>query len=337
MIKYNLNNFVESFIYTDTDYISLNELAKNRNVIIISDFNLFEQYPDFFANKRFIILPPGEDYKNIETIKHIYNKFIELKVDRHSLIVGFGGGIVCDITGFAAATFMRGIKFCFIPSTLLAQVDAAIGGKNGVNFDNIKNYIGTFSHPEFIIYDSELLKTLPDNEYKNGFGEVIKYALIANNNLFSFISENQIKIREKNKPALDFIITKCIETKIKFVEIDPNDLGARHILNFGHSFGHCFEILDNIPHGIAVVKGINAALDLSLKLNYTNQSTVDLIKDFTNNSGYDISYELKPEHFDLLAKDKKKNSDYLNFVFFRDIGDLFISSIKFDDIIKAFS
>lgn len=339
MLKRNLklNNIIDSSIYLDVEYSYFETLNAGRKTVIISDNNVYNLYPDIFNNHNHIIIEAGEKNKNINTLTHIIEKLIELGIDRKSIIIGFGGGLVCDMTGFAATIFMRGIKFGFIPSTLLAQIDAAIGGKNGINSGELKNYIGTFSHPEFIICDPVLLKTLPDIEYKNGFGEILKYALIAGKDLYNVIYKDRDLLIKRDTNILNIIIGKCVNIKLEYIKADPYDTGKRHILNFGHSLGHCFEIVDNLPHGIAVVKGMIAALDLSLKFNYTTEKDVELIKKLFIDFEYDISYNLTNKHWDIFIKDKKKNSDTIEFIFFKNIGDVFVRPVRFDEIITALS
>lgn len=312
-------------------------LSKNRNTIIISDSNIFNLYPDIFKNTNHIIIPSGEESKNFNTIYHIIDKFIENNIDRDSLVIGFGGGAICDITGFVSTIYMRGVNFAFIPSTLLAQVDASIGGKNAINYKNYKNYIGTISQPEFIICDANLLKSLPENEFKSGLGEILKYSLLFSYDLFDSLSKNLNQIEERNTDYFNQNIKDCVKNKIEIIKKDPNDIGIRHLLNFGHCFGHCFEIIDKLPHGIAVVKGMSVTLDLSIKFNYTNEIIVNKIKKTFVKLGYDINYNLTPEHFNLLKNDKKKKGNFIDFVFFKDFENIIISNTKIDDLISALS
>ncbi|MDR2009178.1 MAG: 3-dehydroquinate synthase [Bacteroidales bacterium] len=334
---FNVPNNVEFSIYSEVDYSWFESLILGRDTVIISDSNIFDLYPDIIKKYKNIILEAGENLKSTETILDIIKKLIEYNVDRNSLLIGFGGGVICDITGFVASIYMRGISFGFVPTTLLAQIDASVGGKNGINFGYLKNYIGTISQPEFIICDTNLLKTLPVAEYKSGLGEVLKYSLICNYELFDILNEYNESIKYIYNDFLDSIVKSCIKSKLKIVQQDVNDHGYRHILNFGHTFGHCFEITENLPHGIAVVKGMIVAMDLSLKSGYMNEKAYKTIMNTIKKLDFEINYTLTEEHLKLLGNDKKKNGNTINFVFLKDIGDAFISKVKTEDLIAALS
>jgi 3-dehydroquinate synthase len=334
---YNIDQKSETKIYTSVDCDYYRFLDNNRRIVIVSDENLYNLYPKIFEGKNFVLIPIGEENKNLITVSFIIEKFIEFGLDRRGLVIGFGGGMVCDIAAFAANLFMRGTRFGLIPTTLLAQVDAAIGGKNGVNFNNYKNYIGNIAQPEFVICDAQVLDTLSEIDYLSGLGEIFKYSLIADLNLFNQIAECKCSLLNREATFLNKIIQKCIDFKVGIICQDPQDLGLRHILNFGHSFGHAFEILDKLPHGIAVVKGISVALDLSVKSNYLDIATSEQIKNVLIDFGYDLNYTLNSKHFDLLANDKKKCDDIINFVFLKNIGEPIVEKVKIQDLIDSLS
>ncbi|MDD2636620.1 MAG: 3-dehydroquinate synthase [Bacteroidales bacterium] len=326
-------NIDNSDIKIGLQAIAFKEFLDNRHTVIISDENLFRLYPEVFEDFDKIILPSGEDTKSLKTIEFIISEFVKLNLDRNSFIIGFGGGVICDITGFVASIFMRGLSFGFVPSTLLAQIDAAIGGKNGVNFGNHKNYIGCFNNPEFVICDPILLNTLSDQEYKSGLGEVLKYALITNKNeLFTYLNKNTELILNKNQKILNFIIKKCVQIKSDIVAKDPFDKGFRQILNFGHSFAHCVEKIENIPHGIAVVYGMKIALKIAFNEGFLNSECQNEILSFFAKFGFDKEIILRDEHFEILKGDKKKNSDSIKLVIIRDIGKPDFYELPIDDI-----
>lgn len=310
----------------------------NRNTVIISDQNLFRLYPKLFEGYQHIILNPGEDTKSLQTIEKIIEEFVKLNLDRNSFVVGFGGGVITDITGFAASVYMRGLSFGFIASSLLAQVDAAIGGKNGVNFGNLKNYIGTFNMPEWIICDPVLLNTLPENEFKSGLGEVLKYSLLDNDTeFFKFLDNNSDKIFKKDPTALNYIINECIRVKTKIVKSDPLEKGVRKVLNLGHSFGHVIEKIDKLPHGIAVVQGLKIALDISVRIGLLDRNINDRLVKLMSIYGFDEQISLHDEHFRLLAGDKKKNDIDISMVLIKDIGMPVFKSFRVDEIREILS
>ncbi|MDD4149565.1 MAG: 3-dehydroquinate synthase [Bacteroidales bacterium] len=313
--------------------VAFKEFLNNRRTVVISDHNLFRLYPDVFDGCDKIILPSGEDAKSLKTIEVIISEFVKLNLDRNSFIIGFGGGVICDITGFVASIFMRGLSFGFIASTLLAQIDAAIGGKNGVNFGNHKNYIGCFNNPEFVICDPILLKTLSDQEYKSGLGEVLKYALITNKTeLFNYLNQNTESLLNRNQDILKFVINKCVKTKSDIVSVDLFDKGFRQILNFGHSFGHCIEKIENIPHGMAVVYGMKIALQISVKKGVLNPDRQNEILMLFAKFGFNQEIIMRDEHFKILEGDKKKNLDLIKLVIINDIGKTAFLELKIDEI-----
>ena len=207
-----------------------------------------------------IEIDDGEKYKNLATARLIWKKILEKDFTRKSLLISLGGGVVGDITGFVASTFMRGIDFAQVPTTLLAQVDAGIGGKTGVNFYG-KNMVGTFYQPRFVIVDTRFLDTLPSLEFLNGLSEVVKYGIMLDEIFFRFLKENVGRVQVKDQEVLQKIVERCIEMKIQVVEGDEREGDLRRILNFGQTFGHAIEKLTNyrIKHGFAVSIGMMMA------------------------------------------------------------------------------
>ncbi len=320
---------LETLIQTGSDYQLFRNLIKGRKTVIVSDDNIFKLYPEAFQGFDYILLPQGELNKNISGIEFLIEEFTRLNIDRKSLIIGFGGGLITDIIGFAASVFMRGVSFGFIPTTLLAQVDAALGGKNGINYRNYKNYIGTFNQPEFIICDSRFFETLPDIEFKSGLGEVFKYSLITpKEGLFNYLNKNIDNILKRNSKQLNYIVKECVETKTAIVEQDPFDHNIRNILNLGHSFGHCIELINNIPHGIAVVAGINIATDFSVKLDLLKPEIKIGINELANKLGFEEKVNFTQDHLEILLKDKKKENNLIKLILLNDIGHP--KTVKFD-------
>ncbi|MDR1170319.1 MAG: 3-dehydroquinate synthase, partial [Prevotellaceae bacterium] len=259
---------------------------------------------------------------------------IDAGADRKSLIVGFGGGIVCDMTGFIASIYMRGIKFGFVPTTLMAQVDASVGGKNGVNCDGYKNMIGVFNQPDFVLCDSKTLKTLPLRELKAGMAEVIKSGLIANSALFSYVEENIDAILNSEKEQIDFIVSQCIGIKAKIVEIDEKESGERKKLNLGHTFGHAIEKhSNNLLHGEAVSIGLVIAAKISELLNLITNEDFIRIKNVLQKTGLPTGTDISPVNLlEAIGKDKKRENDSVHFVLNRGIGNSEIREISFNEL-----
>ncbi|MCL2705863.1 MAG: 3-dehydroquinate synthase [Spirochaetaceae bacterium] len=338
----------------------INEKLKNLHkycnideTIIIMDKNIARLYGNSFNDFKTIIIDGSEKNKNIETVVNIYKKLLEFSCDRHSFIVGIGGGVVTDITGFVSSTFLRGIRYAFVPTTLLSQVDAAVGGKNGVNFMEIKNIIGTFSQPDFVIIDTDVLKTLDKKEFISGIGEIIKCSIISGgeffdllvNNLHNVISEFGKNLLPENALAwnkegnlLSYFIEESLKIKADIVEKDEKEEGLRKVLNFGHTLAHAIEIAENIPHGAAVIKGIKFSCDFSTKEGFLDIEENKKITSLLEFTGVSLSLGIKTEQDKIketLAHDKKKKGDTIDFIFIKNIGDIFISNIKIEKVMEA--
>lgn len=323
--------FVGNRIAFDKNLI--NNLIGKSSIIIISDENVFKLYPEVFADFKKIIIPSGEQEKNINRIDYILKKFVDYGIDKNSIIIGFGGGVICDIAGFAASVYMRGCKFGFIASTLLAQIDAAIGGKNGVNLGKNKNFIGLINQPEFVIADTSLLKTLSDEDYKSGIAELIKYAVIADKDLFEKISINKSKILfERDSNLMQSLVQECISIKSNIITQDPDDNYLRHILNFGHTFGHSIEVIEDIKHGFAVAEGMKIACKISEKKSLLRKANCNKIIKLINSFGFELDISLNTEHHKFIRSDKKKNRDHINFIMLQDIGKPKIVKLTFNDL-----
>jgi len=300
-----------------------------QNVVVLTDENVEKYYSDYFSELSGcvsldkIVVSAGESSKSIETAIQIWQYLADKQYDRNTFLLNFGGGMVCDLGGFVASTYKRGIRFANCPSTLLAMIDAAIGGKTGVDLQHLKNAVGTFYFPDIQLpVDIELLQTLPDEEFRSGFGELVKYALIGSEDLFQDLC-NLESIKELKPEFLDF----CIDFKQKVVKEDPKDIGLRHILNFGHTFGHaiesyCAEMGHPIAHGLAVAKGLYYESLLSSKLGHLPQNEWQPIAAFLKKH-----FDIIPLSTDILEKlspfmlnDKKNRNGMINFTLLEHIG-----------------
>ncbi len=237
-------------------YTTLKASYKKEDCIIITDSNIASLYPEICAYYNTIIISPGEGQKTLQTIEALATQLLQLGAYRKTALIGMGGGVITDMTGYLAASYMRGVSCGFIPTTLLGMVDAAIGGKNGVNVGMHKNILGTIRQPSFIHFDTSFLNTLPHAEWSNGFAEIIKYACVFDKGLFDELSSHDIDFYKNDNNALQQLITKCIGWKNKIVLEDENENGSRKLLNFGHTAGHAFEKLYNLPHGQAIAIGM---------------------------------------------------------------------------------
>ena len=272
--------------YGKEAYLSLDEYIHKlspSNILIIDDENTHQYcYPElmnhFDFNHNVISIKPGENNKNIETVTSIWEKMLEMDLDKKSLVINLGGGIVTDLGGFVASNFKRGMPFIHIPTSLLGMVDAAIGGKNGINFGGAKNQIGVIIPPEMVLIDSQYIKTLPKKEIKSGYAEMLKHGIIANENYW-----DELLADIDNLENLDQNIKKSVEIKHRIITQDPNEKGLRKILNFGHTLGHAIESYSHdkntpLTHGHAVALGMILAAYLSFKQNNLKFTFVNSIK-----------------------------------------------------------
>jgi 3-dehydroquinate synthase len=256
-----------------------------------------------------------------------------MEVDRSSFIVGIGGGIVCDITGFVASTYLRGVRFGFVPTTLLSQVDAGIGGKNGVNFKGYKNMVGVFNQPEFVICDMNLLNSLPESEISCGFAEIIKHAAIADADLFSYLEGHYRKALKLDAEVLERLVYDSVLIKSSIVGRDERERGERRKLNFGHTFGHAIEKSTGLSHGEAVSLGIVIASELSARKGLLpekdRQRVEALLKKLKLPTAVCID---RKGVLDALRRDKKRKGDTISFVLLRGIGNAVVQQIPMREL-----
>ncbi|HUV06799.1 MAG TPA: 3-dehydroquinate synthase family protein, partial [Spirochaetia bacterium] len=239
-----------------------------------------------------VILPPGERGKGWRAVEAIHRAALDRGLGRDSIFLGVGGGIVCDITAFASSIYMRGNRLVLVPTTLLAMVDAAIGGKTGVNFRGYKNFIGSFYPAEGIHIFTQVLESLPEKEYRSGLAEVIKTALLGDAELFRILAEQMPGINARDRSILQDVIMRCVAVKGRIVEGDLREGGERAILNLGHTFGHALESVQRfrgLTHGEAVGWGIARAMELGVKLSLTDPGYADSVKDLLVRYGFRLT------------------------------------------------
>ncbi|NSL90535.1 3-dehydroquinate synthase [Chitinophaga sp. Mgbs1] len=297
-----------------------NHVDINRAVLVI-DENVERYHGHHLHNWRKIVVPAGEEVKNMATTERIIDGLIQFEADRKTTLVGIGGGMITDVAGFAASIYMRGIPFGFVPSTLLAQVDASIGGKNGVSHGKHKNLLGIIRQPEFILFDYALPLTMPDEEWHNGFAEIIKYACIMDAPLFDYLEANRVKALARDVEVLEYLVEKSVAAKTTVVLEDEFENGPRRWLNFGHTLGHAVEKLEHIAHGKAVAIGMVAAARFSENLigfpNEQTQRLIRLISDYQLPVAFTSDKEAV---FDIFRLDKKREKDTIHFVLLEKIG-----------------
>lgn len=268
-----------------------------------------------------IMLPAGESNKNWLAMETILQQLLIGDHDRYSTIISLGGGVIGDLTGLAAALYMRGINWIQIPTTLMAQVDAAIGGKTGCNFLGVKNLIGTFNVPKAIITDIETLQSLPSREYNSGLAEVVKYGMACDAEFFIWLESNKLAIKNREKTALSHMIVRCCEIKLAIIKDDMYDRSQRQILNFGHTFAHAIEAattFNRYLHGEAVAIGMLLATNLAVKIGMLQPEILDRLYNLlvylelpTSMSQQGVTLDML---YSYMAKDKKKQADTLNLI-----------------------
>jgi 3-dehydroquinate synthase len=279
-----------------------------------------------------IVLPDGEQHKTLQTVSLIYDKLLAEKYDRKTTLVALGGGVVGDITGFAAATFLRGVNFIQIPTTLLAQVDSSVGGKTGVNHPLGKNMIGAFHQPQCVIADTDVLQTLPERELKAGLAEVIKYALINKADFLDWLEQNRESILNRDADLLAEAIRISCEQKAEIVAKDELEGGIRAWLNLGHTFGHAIETASGYGtwlHGEAVATGMVMAADLSMRLGWISPADAGRIKNILQNYGMPVAPPAdieEQQYLDIMMSDKKARAGTIHFILLRGIGEAEITS-----------
>ena len=323
--------------FFDADFKIIETIVPKQNTIFITDENVYAAHHDKFSGWKMIVIKPGEQYKNQETVNEIISRLIDLHADRQTFIVGIGGGVVTDITGFVASVYMRGMRFGFVPTSILAMVDASVGGKNGIDVGVYKNLVGIINHPGFLLYDYTFLETLPDNEWINGFAEIIKHACIKDKNMFHFLEENSLVKFQSSVEMTGKLIKQNVEIKYKVVVNDEHETGERKLLNFGHTIGHAIENTSKLSHGNAISIGMVAACRISEKINKfdsdKSKKVIELLKKYELPVSF---YFDKQKTWEVLQHDKKKTGNTMNFVVLDQIGKASVQSIEMENLHEIF-
>lgn len=316
------------------------------SALIVSNETVAPLYMDAVENAlcdirhKTLILPDGEEHKNLTVLNTIYDALLENRLDRNTTLIALGGGVIGDITGFAAASYQRGVHLLQIPTTLLSQVDSSVGGKTAVNHPLGKNMIGAFYQPKTVIADTSTLNTLEDRQLSSGLAEVIKYGLIRDTDFLSWLESNIDKLIDKDPDALAYAIKRSCQNKADIVAADERESGQRALLNLGHTFGHAIETgmgYGTWLHGEAVSTGMVMAARLSNKLGWIKEADVDRVINILERANLPVSAPtaMKADKFiDLMSLDKKVSDGVLKLVLYKSIGGAIISKDYTDDILR---
>ena len=283
------------------------------------------------------IMPPGEASKSFTGLETLIDWLLDNKVERQDMVIAFGGGVIGDLTGFAASTLRRGVRFTQIPTTLLAQVDSSVGGKTGINVPQGKNLVGAFHQPSLVLADLDVLQTLPDREFRAGYAEIVKYAAICDRPFFDWLESNLDALKNRDSQALSYAIAKSCQTKADIVAQDEKEHGARALLNLGHTFAHAYENLtgysDNLLHGEAVGLGMAQVAHLSVDLGLCPETDAQALVNHLASAGLPISQtDVKGGPFEAtnlvnaMAQDKKVSQGVMTFILMKAIGKAFITN-----------
>ncbi|MBL7749404.1 MAG: 3-dehydroquinate synthase [Chitinophagaceae bacterium] len=297
----------------------LKNITDPKATVLITDENVFNAHTKRFKGWNTIVLKPGEEYKVQGTVDTIIEKLIEMEADRKTTLVGVGGGVITDITGYVAAVYMRGLRFGFIPTSILGLVDASIGGKNGIDVGAYKNMVGIIRQPSFILHDMVFLNSLPQAEWENGFAEVIKHACIKDAAMFADLEKNTLKAYQGRQKSICELIRRNALIKTKVVQRDEFEKGDRRLLNFGHTIGHALETQYELLHGQAISIGMTYACHISEQLaGFKQTEKVVSVLEKYNLPTY-ASFN-KQKVFEVLKMDKKRERKEMNYVLLEKIG-----------------
>jgi 3-dehydroquinate synthase len=336
-LNYKFSNSSTDF-YLAYGISHLKEITDRQATVLITDENVYNAQSKRFKGWNVIVLKAGEEYKVQATVDAAIEQLIEMEADRKTTLVGVGGGVITDITGYVASVYMRGLRFGFVPTSLLAMVDASIGGKNGIDVGVYKNMVGIIRQPAFILYDMIFLNTLPQREWENGFAEIIKHACIKDAPMFKQIEENSFKTYQGKKVSICELVKRNAILKTRVVKQDEFEKGERRLLNFGHTLGHALENQYELLHGQAISIGMTYACHISEQLMGFKQTekVVSVLEKYGLPTYASFN---KQKVFDVLKMDKKREKKEMNYVLLERIGKGVVKQIelkKLEQIISDF-
>ena len=334
---FNVRNSSKVYIGSAAELLS--DLLPEGRVVVVSDGTIDRLYHPLLARYDSVLIGLGESIKTLQTVETIYRRFIELGVDRSTFVLAVGGGIVTDVTGFAASTFMRGLKFGFVSTTLLGQVDASVGGKNGVNIDGYKNMAGTFTQPQFVICDPSLLRTLPEREFRAGLAEMVKAAIIADPALFERLEQTSFEALRQDTELLAELIRAAIRVKADIVERDECEAGERRKLNLGHTLAHAIEKSSNrMNHGEAVAVGTALIAGAAVRLGVLKVEDRQRIVALLSRLGFELNPPVEMKRLlKEIGKDKKSERGFLHIVLPVAIGDCEVRKMSPEEFAALFA
>lgn len=320
-------------IYFTAGISHLKKITDPKATVLITDENVYNAHSKRFKGWNTIVLKPGEEFKVQPTVDAVIEQLIEMEADRKTTLVGVGGGVVTDITGYVAAVYMRGVRFGFVPTSILSLVDASIGGKNGIDVRLFKNLVGVIRQPSFILQDVIFPDTLPQVEWENGFAEIIKHACIKDAAMFTELERNTLKTYQGSQKLISELIQRNTIIKTKVVQKDEFEKGERRLLNFGHTIGHALETQYELLHGQAISIGMTYACHISEQLTGFKQTekVVSVLEKY-NLPTY-ASFN-KQKVFDVLKMDKKRERKEMNYVLLEKIGKGIVKAVSLKQLEK---
>ncbi len=323
----------DSLLLVGEDFKQYKKYLPNKQIIVITDDKVNKLYGSYFLDYPIIEIGQTEKIKNLDTVSEILEQLLSFKADRSSFLLAVGGGIVCDIAGFVASVYLRGIDFGFISTTLLSQVDASVGGKNGVNFQGFKNMVGVFNQPSFVLCDPNVLETLDIEDLNCGFAEIVKHTLIADAEMFSYLESSSSKALMLDSQVIEKLVLNSVSIKANIVNRDEKENGERRKLNLGHTYGHAAEKVLKIAHGNAVSIGLVVAAKLSLNRGLLSNNDYNRIISLLTALKLPVTVTSdKQAIIDALDMDKKREGDSIHFVLMEGIGKVRIEEISLNEL-----
>ena len=325
--------------FLEGKFAAIPNMVDKANAFYITDENVYALHQKKFKGKKTIVIPAGEEHKQQATVDFIIEALLNLGATREAVLIGVGGGVVTDMVGYVAGIYMRGVAVGFVPTTILAMVDASIGGKNGIDVGLYKNMVGLIRQPSFLVYDIDFLKTLPKHQWENGFAEIIKHAAIKDAAMMKVLASHDISYYQKNKKSLAVLIEKNVQIKVKVVQQDEFEKGDRKLLNFGHTLGHAIENQHALLHGHAISIGMVYAAKISQVIEGFNDTglLVDTLKKYglPTSMHFDINQAMQ-----IMQKDKKNATAGMQYVLLKKIGKAVYQTVSMkslEKLIKLYS
>ena len=317
--------------FLEGKFAAIDNMVDKSNAFYITDENVYALHQKKFKGKKTIVIPAGEEHKQQATVDFIIEALVNLGATRQAILIGVGGGVVTDMVGYVAGVYMRGVAVGFVPTTILAMVDASIGGKNGIDLGIYKNMVGLIRQPSFLLYDTDFLKTLPKHQWENGFAEIIKHACIKDAAMFELLEKNTISSFKNNPTLLADLIQRNALIKTKVVLNDEFEQGNRKLLNYGHTLGHAIENMYELSHGQAISIGMTYAALMSAQIKGFKdaEKVIALLAKYGLPTFADFD---KKKAFKTLQMDKKKNAQSIHYILLQKIGKGVIQSLTFTEL-----